>query len=193
VKPRRGSLPCRGFPRGDRGFTLVETLVSLVLLSIALAVAALLLQESARTFAEVSRDQRGAPAPLLVARIRADVLSSASVRMEPGPDGSLERIVLEGHPTGRVAYRRAGSDLVREVLDESGQPRRPGAPLWRGVRGWSCRPAGPRLLRLEVRYDRPVLRPGALGGPRARLGEVETAAEVLYLAPRAAGLGEAGW
>lgn len=183
----------RASPAGDPGFTLVETLVALALLSLALTVAALLLQESARTFAEVSRDQRDAPAPLLIARIRADVLSSASVRIEPGPDGSLERIVLEGHPAGRVAYRRAGDELVREVLDESGRPRRPGAPLWRGVRGWSCRPAGPRLLRLEVRYDRPVLRPGALGGPRPRPGETETASEVLYLAPRAAGLGEEGW
>jgi prepilin-type N-terminal cleavage/methylation domain-containing protein len=172
------------------GFTLVELMVSLVLLLLGLALAAQILMESAQLFAEAAGEQTDAPIPLAIARLRGDVLASSSFQVATGEEGLL--LVLEGHPAGTVFYERVGEELRRGVLDAAGDPGETTAVL-RGVSQWVCLPASPRLVVLGVRYRRhavprsPLPRLPAFRGPAT-----EERQEWLALAPRGGGLGD-GW
>ncbi len=175
---------------GQAGFTLVELMVSLVLLLLGLALAAQILMESAQLFAESAGEQIDAPIPLAIARLRGDVLAASSFQVTIGDEGL--RLVLEGHPVGTVLYERAGEELRRSVLDAAGEPGKATTVL-RGVSEWICVPASPRLVVLGLRYRRhavprsPLPRLPAFRGPRH-----EERQEWLTLAPRGGGLGD-GW
>ncbi|HYG64898.1 MAG TPA: prepilin-type N-terminal cleavage/methylation domain-containing protein, partial [Thermoanaerobaculia bacterium] len=140
--------------RGSRaaGFTLVELLVSLLLLLLALGLAAQVLVESSQMLADAAAEQVESPPSLAVARLRADVLGSASF-------SALEdNLLLQGHPAGSVLYELAGDELRRIVLDTTGEPLGESV-LLRGVIGWRCSEVGPRLLAVTIRYRRRAVRP----------------------------------
>ena len=65
--------------RRQAGFTIVEMMVALVLLLVGLMIAADLLDESSRLFVETAGEATDNPAPLAVARMRADIQASTSV------------------------------------------------------------------------------------------------------------------
>jgi len=174
--------------RGERGFTLVETLVALAILLFALALAAQLLEESAQTFADVQGEATEPPAPLLAARMRGDVRAAASVSVLA--DGALR---LDGHPAGTVVYRQVGSELRREVYCADGELAA-GAPAWRRVEGFAGAALGDRLALLTVRYRRRVLGRNPLARlPADRAAPWEEKTEVVLAAARGAGLGGTSW
>ena len=175
--------PDPGRRSGAAGFTLVELLVSLFLLLLALALAAQLLVESSQMLADAAAEQVESPLPLAVARLRADIVGAASFTLLD------DRLLLEGHPAGTVLYEMTGDELRRIVVDAAGEPLGESV-LLRGVAGWRCSEAGPRLLAVAIRYRRRAVRPSPLPVlPAHRGASSEERTETLLLAPRGAGLG----
>ncbi len=173
--------------RGARGFTLVEVLIALVLLILALALAAQLLEESAQRLAAVQGEATEPPADLLLARLRGDVRAAASLAVLP--DGALR---LDGHPAGTVVYRRLGSELRREVYGADGELAA-ATPAWRNVVGFASAALSDRLAAVAVRYRRRKLGRSPLPGlPVDRGPAWEERSESLVAAARGAGLGP-GW
>jgi prepilin-type N-terminal cleavage/methylation domain-containing protein len=135
------------------GFTLVELLISLVLLVLALALAAQLLLETAKLFAETSGESLDTPVPLAIARIRNDVQGAIRVSPMRDKEGQLTQVAIQGY-AGQIFYSLEGNTLYRTFVPRDELPQEP-APLWRGVKGWSCdRIPGTKLIDLEVVYTR---------------------------------------
>jgi prepilin-type N-terminal cleavage/methylation domain-containing protein len=176
--------------RAARGFTLIEVLVSLVLLMLAFALAAQLLMETSQMLADAAGEQIESSVPLAVARLRGDVLGSASFTVLNDPDGGPPRLLLEGHPAGAVLYEQDGSEIHRLLLDDAGKADEESV-LLRGVLGWQCVAVAPRLLLVDIRYQRRGQRPSPLPGlPAFRAPGTEEKTERLLVVPRGAGLGE---
>jgi prepilin-type N-terminal cleavage/methylation domain-containing protein len=171
--------------RGEAGFGLIELLVASVLLLVALAIAAQLFMESAEQLVDATGEQADPTVPVLLDRLRADVLASSGYGL-----CEADRLLLVGHPAGQVLYARVGDQLHRAVLDSGGALLGDGIP-WRGVSAWSCQPLAPHLVRLEIQYQlhtvRRTLNPSL---PGERGPATETRTETLFLAPRGGGLGE---
>ena len=117
------------------GFTLVELLISLVVMGLALALTAQVLMEGAQMLTDVAAEQADAPMPLVAARLRGDVRASSGFEVLPGLEGPA--LFLEGHPAGVVVYQKVGDELRRTVLDETGKVRGESPALY-GVTSWSC-------------------------------------------------------
>lgn len=176
--------------RAVRGFTLIEVLVSLVLLMLAFALAAQLLMETSQMLADAAGEQIESSVPLAVARLRGDVLGSSSFTVLNDPDGGPPRLLLEGHPAGAVLYEKDGGEIHRLLLDDAGKPGAESV-LLRGVRGWQCVAVAPRLLLVDIRYQRRGQRPSPLPGlPAFRAPGTEEKSERLLVVPRGAGMGE---
>ena len=176
---------------GERGYTLLEVLISLTILIFALGLATQLLMETAQLFMGSTREARSTQVPQAVARMRADAIASSYFDISVLPDGSMDRLVLMGHPAGVVVYQKVGEDLVRTVNGVSADD---GDVLWHGVDSWtaSAVPIGGRLLHLEIAYRQTTgpqfnLRVPGLQGPRER-----PRLQSFYVLPRGAGLGT-GW
>ncbi|HTQ80814.1 MAG TPA: prepilin-type N-terminal cleavage/methylation domain-containing protein [Thermoanaerobaculia bacterium] len=169
----------------EAGFTLIELLVALVLLILAVALASQLFMESALQLADATAEQADPTVPLLIDRLRGDVLASSGFA-----SCGVDHLELTGHPAGTVLYERIGNELHREVFDATGKPLGQSVP-WRGVIAWSCAPAGFRLLRLDLAYRLRAVRRSLnapLPGTRGDAYELRT--ETFFLTPRGAGLGE---
>jgi prepilin-type N-terminal cleavage/methylation domain-containing protein len=180
----------RTVDRGEAGFTLVEMTISLSLLLVALLLAAQVLEETSQLFAETSGEALDAPVSLVIARIRADVLGSLGVVPIPDEDGNLVGVSIQGFGH-QILYRKLGDALFRTVVPQNGDP--PGKPvlLWRGVKAWSCQIQGPRLVELEVTYQRRTVSRSPLPALPAFRGPVqEDLTQRMYLLPRGAGLGD---
>lgn len=179
--------------RRQAGFTLLEVLVALILVALGLALAAQLLMETSQMLVDAAAEQSESALPLARARLRADIngcLHGVAVR---GEDEQLKELWLVGHPSGTVRYRKAGSDLLRDVSVE-------GDGVWEGqtialhnVRSWDILEAYPGLVHLEIHVRRRAIRRSPLpvvpgvGAP----GEEEIV-ETLIMAPRGGGFG-VGW
>jgi hypothetical protein len=177
----------RGAPasRREAGFTLVELLIASLLLILVLALAGQLFMESALQLVDAGAEQGDPTVPLLLDRLRGDVLASSGAA-----SCAEDRLLLTGHPAGMVLYQRVGEELHRAVLDAAGTSLGEGIP-WRGVTAWSCAPAGFRLLRLDLQYRlRAVRRTLNAPLPSTRGAANETRSETLFLTPRGGGLGE---
>ncbi|HKV11723.1 MAG TPA: prepilin-type N-terminal cleavage/methylation domain-containing protein [Thermoanaerobaculia bacterium] len=185
--------------RGQEGFTLAEFLVSLALMMLVIALASALLMESSRQLAESAGEQKDAPVPLIVARIRADVSEASSFAV--AMDEVSTRLLLFGHPEGTIYYENVGEELHRAVL-VSGRKLEKEVILWRGLTAWSATRVvpidpdepGTDVLRLDFIYVRrstvktplPVL--PAYRGPKD-----EARLETIFLVPRGNGLGTNTW
>jgi hypothetical protein len=175
--------PPRSPHTGPAGFTLVETAVALVLLLLALALAADLLQETAQIFAYTAGEALDTPVPLAIARIRNDVLGSMGVVPISGRDG-LDGLVIQG-PDRPILYERRGDGLYRRVVP--GEP----ALLWSGVTDWRCQVLPSGLVDLEVTYRRRAVPHSPLPGlPAERGAAMEEATQKMFLLPRGGGLAE---
>lgn len=179
--------------RGAAGFTLLETLVSLVLMLIALGLAADLLLQSGKLLAETAREVRDAPASLLLARLRGDVMAAGSIPRTSGWMPSSGPLYLGGHwqsPEGWIQYELVGSELHRLVLDADGYVEQE-TVFWRGVSEWVWQPVpGTRLVQISVSYRRSAAPRSPLPTlPRYHGRRFETVTETLQIAPRAYGLG----
>ena len=172
------------------GFTLVELLISLLLMSLALALAAQVMMEGAQMLTDAAAEQADAPMPLVAARLRGDVRAAAGFEVLEGLEGPA--LFLEGHPAGLVVYQKVGDELRRTVLDDETGKVRGEAPALRGVTAWSCAPIAPGLVAVTLSHRRSAIRRGPLPmlpgqrGPRS-----EERSEIFLVAPRGAGLGTA--
>jgi prepilin-type N-terminal cleavage/methylation domain-containing protein len=177
--------------RREGGFTLVEMLISLTIVIFALGLASQLLMETAVLFQGSAREARSTPVPQAIARIRADVIASAFCIVTTLPDGTMDRLVLSGHPAGNVAYQLVGTNLYRI---QNSVDATDGDILWQGVDSWmaSTIPVGGRLLHVEIHY-RQGKGPQFLARTPGRQGPGEIPrVQSLYALPRGAGMGT-GW
>lgn len=181
--PRLSSNP------GQAGFTLVELLIAMVLLVLALAVAAQLLLEASKLFAETSGESLDTPVPLAIARIRNDIQGAVGVAPVRDTEGALVQVAIQGY-AGQIFYSKEGDTLYRTFVPRDELPQEP-APLWRGVKGWSCdRIPGTKLIDLEVIYTRRSTAHTPLPTlPVDRGPLTETLTQRMFLLYRGAGLG----
>lgn len=170
---------------GEAGFTLVEILISLILLLLALGLASQLLIEGQQSLVDTAAEGVDAPAPLVVARLRGDVVSASSFAVTPSASGTGVRLTLLGHPAGEVEYEQQGSVLLRRVRDTSGNLLGEGVLLHR-VGSFTAAPVGgSALLFVSVRYLAHAARKSPLPtSPGARGPTTVWKSESLYLLPR---------
>lgn len=178
--------------KGQRqaGFTLLEMLISMVLLLVAVALATQLLLEASKMFVESQGEAADTPVPLAIARIRNDIQGAVSVFPVTDDSGRLIQIEIRSFD-GQIFYRKEGDALYR-TFHRKGEdlPQEP-ALLWRDVVSWRCqRVELTPLIDLEVTYTRrstPRTPLPALPAYRGRLREMQT--QRMFLCPRGGGLG----
>lgn len=178
------------------GFTLVEVLVSLVLLILVLSIAAQLLGETQQMLVDAAREARDPAAGLVATRLRVDVLGASGAVAAQSPDLTCAYLELVGNPEGVIFYQLAGGALVRSVLAADGTPEGSEA-LLRGATAFTCAtilpPQGFTVVRLDVHSLRSRSRRSPLMlMPSARGPRQEEVRETLFLTPRGSGLGS-GW
>lgn len=185
----------RGQRRAAAGFTLLETLISLVLMLVALGLASDLLMQSSKLLAETAREVRDAPISLVLARLRGDVMASGDFLTPFGSNWSTGSLDLTGHwqsPEGTIQFQRVGTELRRRVLDADGYLEQE-VVLGRGVTGWAWRPVmgwNTKMVEIDVLYHRSAAPRSPLPTlPRYHGPRYETVTETLLIAPRADGLG----
>lgn len=176
--------------RGEKGFSLVEVLIALVLFMLAAAFVAQLLMETTQQLTDAAAEQIEAPMPLVRARLRADVQASEDAACIYWPDKTAKEAWMLRHPAGTIIYRVDEGVLLRRMVDAHGKSSE--SPVLRGVESWSCL-AGGGLLWIEIEYHRRAVRRTPLVvEPEARGPLTEKRVEFLLVAPRGAGLGD-GW
>jgi prepilin-type N-terminal cleavage/methylation domain-containing protein len=178
--------------RRQAGFTLLELLVTLVLVGFGLALAAQLLMETSQMMADAAAEQTESALPLARARLRADLQSCVEAQAVAGPNGRIAELRLAGHPAGTVRYRKVGRDLLRDVTADgttwSGQ-----TVVLRNVQSWDLLPLPPGVVGLEIHTLRRAARHSPLPAlPGTRGPADEERVETLVAVPRGGGMG-AGW
>jgi prepilin-type N-terminal cleavage/methylation domain-containing protein len=190
----RAAAGAAAAPRGERGFTLMEMLVALVLLMLALLLAAQLLGEAQQMMADAAQQARDPAAAQVATRLTVDALGATAAVAVQNVDLSCAALELSGGSTGSVVYMLSGGALVRGTLDGFGNLQ--GAvPFLPGTSWFSCATtpgAASTVVLVSYQYGRsrsprsPLqLLPG-LWGPRQ-----EQVRESLVLTLRGAGLGGA--
>lgn len=189
VRPTRDAVPwC-----AQAGFTLVELLISFLLVILALALAGQLLMETQQMLVDAGREQLDPAAGLVIARIRGDVLAASSFAAVPDSLGGCGQLWLQGHPQGTVLYQKVGGQLRRSLFAPDGTLQG-GNTLLRGLGAWGCSDLGGalghQLLRLQLTYRRSRVRRSPLPLLPAQWGPAaEERTETLFLAPRGGGFG----
>ena len=150
------SLIAGGDRRGDAchaagGFTLVEVVVTLGVLSIGLALASRLLIESQLGLVRASAEL-GNPMPrYALERLRLDLEQAENVAAVM-PVWRSTPLVLTFPGGDRIAWARSEEgELERVILDAAGRPTVRHITL-RDVALWRWRPATPRLVDVELTY-----------------------------------------
>jgi type II secretory pathway pseudopilin PulG len=182
-------------PRREMGFTLIELVVSMLLLVVAVTIAAELLGEAQQMLVDAGREALDPPAALLATRLRADVQGAASAVAAQNPDLSCAFLELAGRPPGPIIYQLVAGNLVRSVLAADGTLLG-SAVLLRGATSFRCVTSslgGPTVVLLDYRYRRSRTRRSPLMLVPSLWAPVrEVVHESLILTPRGAGLG-ASW
>ena len=167
--------------RRESGFSLVELLIALVVVSLALALATQILMETSQMLADSAAEQIESPLPLVRARLRGDIQAAARADILRDKLGRMRDLRLSG-PAGTVVYRQ-----------EDGVLWRGDTPLLRGVRSWECVTDGSNLVVVTIVYRARAPRRTPLpNAPSARGPLEEERTETLLAAPRGAGL-VSGW
>lgn len=179
--------------RREAGFTLIEMIVSLVLLVLVVDIAAQLLGETQQMLIDSGRQALDPAAALVATRLRADVLGAVGAVAAQKPDLSCGYLELLGNPVGPVFYQLNAGALVRTVVGADGIPIG-SSVLLRGTTSFNCATAslgGPTVVLLDYRYRRsrtrrsPLMLVPGLWAPAQ-----EVVHESLVLTPRGAGLGD---
>lgn len=133
----------------DRGFTVFELLIVLALTSVVVLAAAQLVGEAAQLVDGAGRAMRSPSFTLTVATIRRDVQVAAGVTMSTTPGWSKDSLELVAWDGRRVRFVFDGDAVVREELDELGQPsaRR---VLARGITSWWWRTPNPWTVDVRI-------------------------------------------
>ena len=194
MTPRRGRGARSGPARRQAGFTLVELVVSMVLLALAMALSAQLLQETQQMLVDAGREALDPAAALVATRLRADILGASVAVAVQNPDLSCAYLELLGLPPGPIFYQLRRGALVRRVFAADGTPL--GASvLLPSATSFSCTTVssmGPTVVLVDYQYRRSRTRRSPLALPPALWrSRQETARESLVLTPRGAGLGRA--
>ncbi len=178
---------------GQAGFTVLELMVSLLIVSLAVAIAAHLMAEAQRRSVIEQRRALETAVPIALKQLRADVSAAldgggSALRGEP-----LELVL----PSGLiVSYEQSGDQLVRRTSDPVGQ-----RVLLDGVTSFSWRwPGGlgipldddRQLLKIDVEYLRTRRSgPQVAGGARVTAPQ-EVEQQTLWVMLRGGG-SRAGW
>jgi prepilin-type N-terminal cleavage/methylation domain-containing protein len=132
--------------RGERGFSLLELLVVMVLLSFTLAVGIGLLAESQRLFAGASRGAAETDETWALRRLKSDLRSLAPVGggglWSPGP------LVLVAGPEEAVAWAVEGDRLVRARVASGAEAV--STPLLARLVDWRWRRLGAGFVEVEI-------------------------------------------
>lgn len=153
------------------GFSLLELVVSLVLVALILALSVRLLMESQIVFQEW---QRLAPRPIVrlgEGLIRADVQSAC--RVEPAVGSwlgmghwSADPLVLVYADGRRVRYDENAGSLMRSLESED-RGVVGGRPMLQGVVGWRWRLLEGAVVEIDLAYSRPRDPGSQIAGSRA--------------------------
>jgi prepilin-type N-terminal cleavage/methylation domain-containing protein len=139
--------------RASSGFTLVEVVVTLGVLSIGLALAGRLLIESQLGLVRVAAELANPMPRYTLARLRLDLQQAESVPTVM-PVWRSAPLVLTFPGGRRVEWARSGvGDVERVLLDTAGRPTVRHLTL-RDVVDWRWRPvpSAPRLVDVELTY-----------------------------------------
>ncbi len=190
---RRPGIRCRRDSLSVSGFTLLELLVSFVILAIALMIAGRLLLESQARMAHSARQAMEPVAMIALKQIRADVRTSGHV---PASDyhWSWQPLILLDHPVGTVTYKRVGRDLVRTVDAGDGSESGSERIVLREVSVWRWRLSAEAplpLVEIELGH-REIPRFALLAAAGQREAPIPlTRGYLLAVSPRRAG--RTGW
>jgi Tfp pilus assembly protein PilV len=176
----------------EAGFTLVELLVSLLLMILGLLIAAQLLGETQQMFLDATRESLDPAGALIATRLRVDVLGASEAVAAQNADHSCDYLRLSGNSQGTIVYRLAEGDLVRSVLAADGTEVST-AVLLHDTKAFACQTIdtmGPSMVLLDYQYLRNKTRRSPLAlMPSAWGASHELARESFLLTPRGAGLG----
>jgi prepilin-type N-terminal cleavage/methylation domain-containing protein len=144
----------RGAPRRTaNGFTLVEVMVTLGVLSVGLALASRLLIESQLGVVRANAELANPMPRYALERLRSDLAQAVAVPVELELPVWRSSPLLLAFPGGRlVAWARSETgDVERILLDDASRPEVRHVTL-RDVVEWRWRPATPRLVDVELTY-----------------------------------------
>jgi len=187
-----GGRAVAGSRRREAGFTLVEMVVSLLLLALVVDIAAQLLGETQQMLVDSGRQALDPAAALVATRLRADVLSASGAVAAQKPDLSCAFLELAGNPQGLIFYQLNGGSLVRTLVGAGGVSLGTSVLLRRAT-SFHCATSslgGPTVVLLDYRYRRSRTRRSPLMlVPGLWAPSEEVVRESLILTPRGAGLG----
>lgn len=190
VTPR--DVAARSGAGGEAGYSLLELVVSTLVLAVVLMVAARLLLESQWMFLRSASEANNPDVGLALTQIRNDLRASSSVRF-PASRWSPTGLDLLGHPAGELRYQTRGDTLERIVFDDGGLElgRR---PVLRGIVRWRWRQVGAGLVDIELSHAsrRAPRGTNLVAPPNRRPGVVEETSHLLRIALRGAKTGR-GW
>lgn len=157
----------------QRGFTVLELLISFFLLGLGLMIAAQLLHQAQQRMAAEGRRARDPVAALALRQLRWDVQAATSVHVGLGSAElfwTSDELELRGHPLGTVRYTKLGGELRREIVVGGEVSTR---VMLRGVSRWRWRYVDGGLRRL-VEVELGVWQTGdVVGGSRQTPDTVE--------------------
>lgn len=163
--------------RGCRGFTLLEALVALALMSVVLTAGGMLIAESVGLIERTGRALRNPSTTLAGAALRRDVQQAAGVVGGSWSGWSREPLELLRQDGGRTLAAWDGAEIRRWELAPDGAESPPRTVL-RGVADFRWRLVGASAVdvRIEVMTHPDGVRVGAglpgAGGPSLRRIEV---------------------
>ncbi len=179
--------------KGAAGFSVLELLVSFVVLAIAMTLASELMLESQARLAHAARQAMDPVADLTLKQIRADVRASTQVAASDH-EWNWTPLILTGHPVGAVQYEKIGTDLVRKI---AGTAAAPGGQrvVMQHVRVWRWRVSqGVPLPLIEIELAHRVTpRLGLLSAAGRREAPIlESRSHRVAVSPRRVA-GRSGW
>lgn len=176
MRRRHAGSECR-----SRGFSLIELLISMVVVAIVMSIAFDILLEARSSFSRLDIDPIE---ELVIAQVRADVRSATSPPEALGFWVS-EDLLLANHPAGTVAIFRRDGRLFRGVVSPSTGLDEAGArALLDSVVQWRWRKLSKRVVEIEIGVL--VSRPTGLrrGASRAVVPRWETETHRFVVASR---------
>jgi prepilin-type N-terminal cleavage/methylation domain-containing protein len=161
------------------GFTLIEMVVSLLVVSLVLALGLQVLLETQFLFMKADQEL-GRPMPQLFARLlRRDAQGAAGI-FAPQPTWTVQPLVLEEPDGTRVRYQRDGGDINRQLFNESNVLINT-RTLMQNVDSWQWRRLAPGLVEIQIAYLIPRAPTSSIAPGLARLREGGVEPEILTL------------